>query len=173
MSQPSPTNEPGYFERYTRLVPENDLARAFARQQEAALPFLQQITETQAAFRYAPGKWSVKEMLQHITDAERIFSYRALCFARGEQQSLPGFDENEYAAASGADQRSWQQLVEEFLAVRQATRLLFESFTPDMLIRKGTANGNLMDAATIGFVLLGHYEHHVNVLRERYLNGNG
>lgn len=168
MPTPSPTNQPGYFQRYTRLVPEKTLPEAFTVQQQRLESFLGTFSEEQSRFRYAPGKWSVKELLLHMTDSERIFSYRALCFARGEQQSLPGFEENDYAALSDADQRSWASLLDEFRAVRTATRLLFEGFSPAMLAREGTANGQRLSVADIGFILLGHYYHHENILRERY-----
>ncbi len=168
MPSTSPTHQPGYFDQYIRLVPEKELPAAFAAQQARIHPLLQAYNETQSLFRYAPGKWSVRELLLHLTDSERIFSYRALCFARGEQQPLPGFEENDYAAASEADSRSWASLVEEYQAVRRSARLLFEGFSADMLTREGTANGQRMSVESIGFILLGHYYHHEKILRERY-----
>ena len=168
MPTPSPTSQPGYFQQYTRLVPEKSLSEAFAVQQQHLESILGTITEEQSLFRYAPGKWSVRELLLHMSDSERIFSYRALCFARGEQQPLPGFEENDYAALSEADHRSWASLLDEFLAVRTATRLLFEGFSPAMLSREGIANGQRLSVKEIGFILLGHYYHHENILRERY-----
>ena len=118
---------------------------------------------------YAEGKWTIKEMLLHITDAERIFCYRALCFARNEKINLPGFEENNYAAGSHANERSWKNLVEEFLAVRSATELLFSSFSEAALQTIGTANHNPTSVASIGFITLGHFYHHKKILEERYL----
>ena len=168
MPSTSPTHQPGYFDQYIRLVPEKELPAAFAAQQARINQLLQGYNEAQSLFRYAPGKWSVRELLLHLTDSERIFSYRALCFARGEQQPLPGFEENDYAATSEADNRSWASLTEEFQAVRKSTRLLFEGFSAGMLDREGSANGQRMTVKAIGFTLLGHYYHHENILRERY-----
>lgn len=119
-------------------------------------------------FAYAAGKWTLKELLQHVTDTERVFIYRAMCVARGEKQSLPGFDEDMYAANSNANARSWKSLAEEFLAVRQSSRLLFESFTEEMLNQSGTANNRPIHVNAIGFILVGHALHHMHIARERY-----
>src|SRR5688572_32708714 len=106
----SPTNVQGYFRRYTDLVQEQDLQAAFKAQSAVIDQVLPSISEERSAFSYAPGKWTIKELLQHVIDAERIFSYRALCFARKESSPLPSFDENSYAENSRANNRSWQQL---------------------------------------------------------------
>jgi len=170
MANFSPTNQKGYFQRYINLVDENDLLSAFAIQQESLEHFLNGISEIDSQYRYAADKWSVKEILQHISDCERIFGYRALCIARGEKQPLPGFDENDYAELSKADHQTWSMLVEEFMTVRRSTWLLFKSLDQSMLNREGTANGQVMKAETIGFILLGHYYHHEKILKDRYLN---
>jgi len=169
MSVPSPTNVAGYFKRYTDLVEEEDLATAFKNQSQMVTNLLSSIDEQKSTYAYAPGKWTLKEMLQHLIDAERIFSYRAVCFARKELQTLPGFDENEYAENSLANNRSWDNLVEEFWAVRRSCILLFESFTAEMLSNTGKAGNNELSAEQLGFIIVGHVNHHCKIIRERYL----
>jgi uncharacterized damage-inducible protein DinB len=169
MQKPSPSTYLAYFERYVNRVPEQDLFEAFTNQLPIIQSFLSSIPTEKHEYAYAEGKWTLKEMLLHITDTERIFSYRALCIARGEQGSLLGFDEDTYAANSNANSRSWQSLVDEFLAVRQSTLLLFKSFTTDALQKNGTANNNPLTVISAGFILLGHFYHHKKVAEERYL----
>ena len=120
-------------------------------------------------YRYKVGKWTVKEVLQHIIDAERIFGYRALRFARKDPTFLPGFDENSYADNAKADKRDWTNLLEEFKAVRKTSEFLFGSFNDEQLDAAGTANNNSNYVLGIGFIVIGHSIHHKNVLRERYL----
>jgi len=169
MPKPSPSTHPTYFQKYIDLVPEEDLSVAFQKQYSKISAFLHSINEEKSAHAYAPGKWTIKELMQHITDTERIFAYRSLCFARNEQASLPGFDENEYAVHSNAGQRSWKELAEEFLLVRKTTEVLFNSFTTAALNNSGTANNNPATAASMGFTAIGHVYHHINILKERYL----
>lgn len=119
--------------------------------------------------RYAPGKWSIKELVQHVNDAERIFAYRALRFARHDATVLPGFEENDYVPASEADRRSMQDLWEEQHTIRRSTLHLFTSFTEGMLERTGTAGGNSISVLSLGWVIAGHAEHHWNIITERYL----
>ncbi|MEO7762982.1 MAG: DinB family protein, partial [Ferruginibacter sp.] len=133
MPKPSPTTYPEYFKKYVDQVPEEDLATAFSNQLPVVKDLLNSIPEEKSMYAYDTGKWTLKELLQHMTDTERIFNYRALCIARKETVSLPGFDENTYAAHSNANARTWQDLVDEFLAVRRSTELLYKSFTGDAL----------------------------------------
>ncbi|MEP7109984.1 MAG: DinB family protein [Ferruginibacter sp.] len=170
MSNSSPTSLPGYFQVYLDQVEEKELATAFTNQSQVIKDFLPSITEEKSMFAYAEGKWTLRELLQHIIDAERIFTYRALCFARKEATSLPGFDENDYAAASNANNRTWESLTAEFVSVRRSTILLFDSFTPEMLASTGTANNNSFPVAEIGFILIGHFNHHKKIIEERYFN---
>lgn len=161
---------PPFYHRYIQQVAQQNLEGALRFYGAELLRFLEAIPEAQWNFRYAPGKWSIKEVVQHITDTERIFAYRALCIARGEQQSLPGFDENEYAQHSSADYRSKKNLLEEFNIVHQSTRMLFESFTHQQLEATGMANNSSMYVTGIGFTIAGHALHHLQVLTDRYLN---
>jgi hypothetical protein len=169
MPKPSPTSYAVYFQRYVDQVPENDLIPAFKNQTAGIDIFLSSITEEKSAYAYAEGKWSIKELLQHIIDTERIFNYRALCFARGEKANLPGFEENDYAANSYANSRSWKSLTAEFLAVRKSTELLFESFNEAVINNAGFSNNNPNTVASLGFIIAGHYYHHKKILLERYL----
>ena len=169
MPKPSTNSYAPYFQRYIDQVPETDLNAAFQNQAARLNDFLNTITEDKSAYAYAEGKWTIKELLQHIIDAERIFAYRALCFARGEKISLPGFDENEYAANSNGNGRTWKGLVEEFLAVRKSTELLFESFSEEALNNPGLSSNNTTTAASLGFITVGHYYHHKKILEERYI----
>jgi hypothetical protein len=168
MPKPSSTAYPGYFHNYIELVPEEDLADAFNKQTPIMRSFFSSISEEKSHFSYAPGKWTIKEILQHLIDAERIFSYRALSFARNEPQGLPGFEEKDYANNSNANSRSWQSLANEFLIVRQSTHSLFNSFTSEMLASEGTANNNLLNVSGIGFLTLGHFYHHKKIVEEKY-----
>ena len=168
MSKPSTTSYPTYFQQYIDQVPEENLPEGFNNQATVISSFLAGISEEKSKHAYAQGKWTIKEVLQHMTDTERIFCYRALCFARKEPASLPGFDENDYAANSNANERTWESLVDEFLAVRKATEYLFKSFGQEQLALSGTANNNLTSVASVGFITLGHFYHHKRVLEERY-----
>lgn len=168
MPKPLPGSYPVYFEKYVTLVPEDDLYAALNNQHKIVSAFLNSVTEAKSTFAYAANKWTIKEVLQHIIDAERIFNYRALCFARGETLSLPGFDENAYAAKANANDRTWQSLAEEFIAVRKSTELLFNSFDEEILSRSGISNNNSATVSSFGFITLGHFLHHKKVVEERY-----
>ena len=166
-------NEPAvyknYFENYTSLVREEDVLDAFKNQTKILSDFLVVISEDKATYAYAEGKWTLKEMLQHMIDTERIFSYRALAIARKETVTLPGFDENVYATNSLANRRTWEELSQEMKIVRETTIMLFKSFTEEMLQSSGcfsAANGNVN---TLGLIIVGHFYHHVNISNERYL----
>lgn len=169
MSNLSPTAQPGYFQVYIDQVKEKDLATAFTNQSQVIKEFLPSISEGQSLHAYAPGKWTLRELLQHMIDTERILTYRALCFARKEAASLPGFEENDYAAASNGNNRSWESLTAEFVAVRKSTLFLFDSFTDEMLAGTGTANNNAFSVQGLGFIIVGHFNHHKRIIEERYL----
>ena len=168
MPKPLQTDYAPYFQCYIDEVPEQDLFTAFRSQLPVIKDFLSVISEEKSNYAYGEGKWTLKEVLQHIIDTERIFNYRALCFARKEKISLPGFEENEYAANSNANSRTWKELTDEFEAVRCSTELLFGSFSNEALSTSGLANNNPTTAASIGFIVLGHFYHHKKVIEERY-----
>jgi DinB superfamily len=169
MAKPSPESHPAFFKRYIDLVTEEDLTTAFKNQLPVVIAFLQNISEEKSNYAYAPGKWTIKELLQHMIDTERIFAYRSLCFARKETVSLPGFDENIYASNSHAANRSWASLIDEFVVVRKSTELLFGSFTNEALNNSGIANNNKATASSMGFTAIGHVYHHKKIMEERYL----
>ncbi|GAA4355722.1 hypothetical protein GCM10023185_18830 [Hymenobacter saemangeumensis] len=159
-----------YYEKYISLVPEDADPRLMLREQTAEVEAaLGALSEEQAQLAYAEGKWTVKQFLLHQIDTERIFAYRALRFARGDSQTLAGFDENEYAENSGANERSMSNLLAEYRATRAATLALLESFTDEQLLRSGTANGARVTVNALLYILPGHERHHLNIFQERYL----
>lgn len=160
---------PEYYHKYINLVNENDLGQAFQKYQTDLIAALSQIPAGKWDYRYAEGKWTVKEVVQHIIDAERIFCYRALCFARKDKTSLPGFDENTYAAASKADKRTKEDLIDELQSVQRSSAQLFRSFDEEQLNETGIANGKSIYVKAIGYIIVGHALHHKNILLERYL----
>ncbi len=131
--------------------------------------FFKNIPVQKANYQYAAGKWTLKEMLLHIIDTERIFAYRAVSIARGDKTPLPGFDENTYAANSMADKRSWESLLQEFAAVRQSSDLLLQSFNDEQLLQSGTTNNYPTTVNALAFIIYGHILHHIAVIKERYL----
>ena len=169
MPKPIKGTYPAYYETYISKVNEDNVKDAFKNQDDIINNFFDSISEEKSGFAYAPGKWTIKELLQHIIDAERIFAYRALSFARKEEASLPGFDENNYADNSYANERNWQSLVDELKAVRKTTEIMFDSFNTDMLNHSGMANNNPVTVNAIGFIIVGHLNHHKNIVVERYL----
>ncbi|MEO6328235.1 MAG: DinB family protein [Ginsengibacter sp.] len=169
MPKPNTADHPEYFGRYINLVVENDLIEAFKNQSLLLPGFLRSVSEQKSMHAYAEGKWTIKELLQHITDAERIFSYRALCIARKEMASLPSFDENMYAENSHANSRDWQSLADEFINLRRSTEDLYNSFNAEMLWQKGISNESSINVLSLGFITVGHFTHHKKVIEERYL----
>jgi uncharacterized damage-inducible protein DinB len=169
MPKPSPATYPVYFKKYVDQVSDEDLLMGFQNQAAEIKELLGSITEEKSMYAYDTGKWTLKELLQHMIDTERIFNYRALAIARKETASLPGFDENSYAQNSNANNRTWQNLVDEFLAVRSSTELLYKSFTDEALAASGTASNNPVTVISLGFITLGHFYHHKNIMQERCL----
>jgi hypothetical protein len=169
MSKPDLTTVPAFYHNYIKLVQEDNVQDAISYNSETALSFFKSLPEDKWIHRYAEGKWSIKGLLQHIIDAERIFAYRALCFARKDATPLPGFEENDYAAASKADRRSNDELIKEFETVRRSIELMFRSFDEEQLASIGTSNNNPISVNAIGFIIPGHVQHHINIIKERYL----
>jgi uncharacterized damage-inducible protein DinB len=160
---------PEYFEKYITQVETENLIEELEISVHQFIKFVQNIPMDKFDYRYAEGKWTIKEIIQHIIDTERIFAYRALCFSRNDKTALPGFDENNYVDNTNANQRSLQDLLTEMAVVRQATLSLFKSFSEEQLIRIGTASNKQISTRAIGFIIIGHQNHHQNIFEERYL----
>lgn len=165
----TPGTYPAFIDNYLKFVDADTVPEAIEKYGQVVLDFFRNIPGDKISYRYAQGKWNLKEMLQHIIDAERIFAYRALRIARHDKTPLPGFNENTYAIASDADKREWGGLLEEFEAVRKSTNLLLQSFTEEQLEQTGTTNNSPNSVKAIGFLVFGHILHHINVVKERYL----
>jgi uncharacterized damage-inducible protein DinB len=158
-----------YYGKYISLVPEGDLVETLRKQIAETLSLLRTIPEERASHRYAAGKWSIKEVVGHMADVERIMAYRALRIARADATPLPGFDENAYVPAANFDARPLASLAHEFGEVRRATIAFFETVDPDAAARRGWANNNEISARALAYIIAGHERHHVGILRERYL----
>ena len=169
MPRPELSRVPQFYHNYINQVKGDELMQVLTAQTPAFIQFLLDIPVEKRDYRYADGKWTIKEVVQHIIDAERIFGYRSLCFARKDATSLPSFEENSYAANSKADQRDWNGLVEEFKAVRHSTEILFGSFDEEQLESSGTANNYSNYVRAIGFIIAGHANHHTRIIKELYL----
>lgn len=167
--RPEPSSYPSYFEGYISLVRQDNILSAITVQSPDDITFFQSITEEQSKTKYAPDKWTIKEVMQHLIDAERIFTYRALAIARGDKQTLPGFDENAYAMNSHANNQSWASLVQEFKAVRNATIELAKSFNDKDLQQTGSVSNYSITVLALLFMTVGHAAHHVGVIKDRYL----
>jgi len=166
--RPAATEHADYYSRYIARVPDGDLLAHLARQGEQTHALLVGIGERQSAFRYAPDKWSIKQLVGHLSDGERLFGYRALSFARQDPGALPSMEQDDWMAAADFDHRPFASLIEELRRVRQSTLALFESFTPEVTLRTGIASGNRFTVRSLMWIVAGHELHHLAVLRERY-----
>jgi uncharacterized damage-inducible protein DinB len=160
---------PEYYKRYVNQVDSDDLLDFLVKSFEVTRQIIAGLPEEKGDYRYAEGKWTIKELLNHIIDTERIMTYRALCFARGDKNELPGFEENDYAPNSRANRRTLADLMAEFKAVREASIALFKSFDETMWQGSGIASNNLISVLALGYIVAGHEVHHRKVLMERYL----
>ena len=169
-SQLKPDEFAGYFANYINQVSEEyTLIEELEISVHRLIKFIQNIPMDKFDYRYAEGKWTIKDIIQHLIDAERIFAYRALRFARNDKTALPGFEEDDYVNEANASKRSLQDLLTELLVVRQGTLTLFKSFTEEELLRKGIASKNPMSVRALGFTIIGHQNHHQRIFQERYL----
>jgi hypothetical protein len=166
---PDRTEAAEYYFTYIDKVPSGDICQILEGQIAETLPVLQGISEERSLYRYDPDKWSIREALGHVNDAERLFVFRAFWFARGFTDPLPSFDQNTAVPVSGAHARSWSSHVEEFRAIRAATLTFFRSLPPDAWARRGVASGNPFTVRALAYIVAGHVAHHVKILRERYL----
>jgi hypothetical protein len=166
--KPASNDYGSWYAGYVSLVPEDDILSAIEQQSSETQKLLASLDETRGAHRYAEGKWSVKEVIGHLTDSERVFGYRALCIARGEQTSLPGFDENEYMQNANFDEWRLGDLAELYAVTRRANIVMFRNLPEDAWSRRGVANETPVTVNAIAYIIVGHERHHLKVLRERY-----
>lgn len=168
-TQPQTTEYNSYYGKYLSLVPEGDVVATLSSQLDRTLSFLRGLSEEQADSRYAPDKWSVKEVVGHMIDSERIFGYRALRFARNDQTPLPGYEQDDYVRAGNFGSRSMRDLADEFEQVRRANLSLFRPLDDEAWLRLGTANDAEVSVRALAYILAGHETHHMQIIREKYL----
>ena len=170
MTRPSPTEYAPYFEKYTSLVQGNNIIASLTNQIQNTRALLKGLSEDQGNFRYAPDKWSIKEVIGHLIDTERIFAYRALRFARHDQTHLSSFDENAFVTNSNYTSRHLAGIAEEFDVVRQNSVYLFKNLDQDIWLRSGPVSDYQITVRALAYVIAGHELHHLNIIRSRYLN---
>lgn len=166
--RPSSSEYPAFADTYIQKVSEEDVIAALIGSLDTLILQLEAIPERDADAAYAPGKWTVRQVLRHVIDTERIFAYRALCIARGERQALPSFNEGDYAREADAALAGLTELKEECLLVRRSTVALFRSFSGSMLQRSGRAAGGPVTVNALAYMIIGHWRHHAVLLRDRY-----
>jgi hypothetical protein len=167
--RPNPGDYSTYYENYIKHIDGEDILKILNEQSKKTQDILNSFSEHRGNYCYADGKWTVKEVVGHLLDTERIFAYRALCIARGEKKSLPGFDQNDYVSEGNFNRRELFELNYEYRLLRESNLLLFRSFSPEMLKLKGFANDSSVTVLAILFIIAGHEKHHMNVLREKYM----
>jgi hypothetical protein len=169
MTRPQPTEAAEYYSRYIDLITSDDIVPVFENQMGEMLQFLSGISEEQSLHSYAPGKWTIREVLNHVNDGERVFAARAFWFARGFTDALPSFEQDIAVQAAQANNTSWAELVEEFKIVRLGTISFFKSMPEEAWDRTGIASDNPVSVRALAYIIAGHVAHHIGVLREKYL----
>ena len=168
MSRPHPTEYGSFYQTYINYTRATDYPALVQQYNHHIIEYGSAIPVEKINYAYAPEKWTIRQMFQHVIDTERIFAYRALVIARNEMQAISGFDENEYAKNATAVHRNWEDMLTEWRLVRQSTNLLFASFTDEQLQRVGSANDQRISVNALGFIIFGHALHHLHILKERY-----
>jgi len=169
IGRPESAEAAAYYSTYIDRIASPDILGALDAQSAELVPVLRGISDEKSLHRYAPGKWSIREMWNHVTDAERVFLYRALWFARGFDSPLPSFEQETAVRAAGADAIPWASHIEEFRAVRAATMAFFRHLPADAWKRTGVASGNPVSVRALAYIIAGHAAHHRAILEERYL----
>ena len=169
LGRPQTTEAAPYYFTYIDQAVGDDALAIMTNQLDGSLSFLSSISEEKSNYRYAPDKWSIRQVLNHLTDTERAFAFRALWFARGFSEPLPGYDQNVAATGAEADRIPWTDHVDEFRTVRSATLALFRNMPTEASARSGIASGKPFTVRALAFIISGHVEHHLKILRERYL----
>lgn len=168
MTRPQPSEAAPYYSNYIDLVTSDDIVSAIYAQKDETVQLLERISEEKSLYAYAPGKWTIRQMLSHINDGERVFLNRAFWFARGFQDPLPSFDQDVAVQFGQANQISWAQHVAEFRTVRWATITFFQNMPEEAWSRTGVASDNPFTVRALAYIIAGHVAHHTNVLREKY-----
>ncbi len=169
IQRPAPSEYAPYYGKYIDRVGDGDILKTLAAQHRDTRALLEGVDEKRGAFRYAPGKWSLKQVIGHMADVERVFTYRALAFARNDRAPLPSMEQEEWMAHSNFESRSLASILAEWSAVRAATLALFESFDAEIGTRHGMASGVEVSVRALPFIVAGHELHHMGVVLERYL----
>lgn len=169
ISKPEENEYLPYYGKYVALVADGDIIAALAQQIDETLGLLRSIPEAQANFRYAPGKWSIKELVGHMLDSERIFAYRALRFARNDRTPVPGYEQDDYIREASFDDCALGDLAAEFESVRQSSLYLFKHLNAEAWTRRGTANESEVSVRALAYLIAGHELHHREILRSKYL----
>jgi len=169
IGRPQPNEAASYYSTYIDRVTSDDIVSVLATQLDETVAFLSAISEEQSLKRYAPDKWSMRELLGHVNDGERVFMYRAMWFARGFEDPLPSFDQEIGFKFAGSDNVSWANHIDEFRAIRSSTVAFFRNLPSDAWLRNGIASDSQVSVRAIAYIVAGHLSHHVGVLRERYL----
>lgn len=167
--RPDQTEYAPYYGKYINLVPEGDILAALGRQIDDTLALLRSVPESQADSRYAPDKWSIKEVIGHLIDAERVFGYRALRFARNDSTSLQGFEQDDYVRYGGFGEQSLNDLASEYEHVRRANIFLLRGLSTEAWDRRGMASDNEVSVRALAYIIAGHELHHMNIIRSKYL----
>jgi uncharacterized damage-inducible protein DinB len=170
MNRPEKNEYNEYYETYVSLVPETEIVGVLDKQNSELLDIFKEIAEEKSLHAYAEGKWTIKELLGHLTDGERIFGYRALRISRADKTPMEGFEQDGYIENSNFNNTKMSDLLEEFLLVRKANLIFFQNLTDEAWTRTGTASDSPVSVRAIAYIMAGHVRHHIRILRERYLS---
>jgi DinB superfamily len=169
LGRPQPNEAASYYSKYIERVSSDDIVAVLATQLEETVDLLSDISEEQSLYRYATDKWSMRELLGHVNDTERVFTFRALWFARGFQDPLPSFDQEVAVPAAESDKVSWASHIDEFRVIRSATVAFFRNLPAEAWLRSGIASDSSVTVRALAYIVAGHASHHLAILRERYL----
>lgn len=169
MTRPQPNEAASYYFKYIDLITSDDIVPAMRAQMDETVRFLEGISEEKSLEAYAPGKWTIRELWNHVNDGERLFAFRAFWFARGFQDALPSFEQDLAVLAARANNTSWKRLIEEFKALRSSTISFFETLPAEAWTRGGVASDNPVSVRALAYIIAGHVAHHTQVLKEKYL----
>lgn len=165
---PEPDEYGAFYQDYIDLIRSENVMQTLVEQGQKMYSLIQQLSSEEANYRYADDKWSVREVIGHLIDTERVMAYRAMCISRGEQTSLPGFDQDKYVKEGNFSERDLQNLSAEYDAQRNANISLFNSLSRQQMLRTGTANDNRVSVRALAYIIAGHERHHINILQEKY-----